>query len=148
MDPGDHVAAWAYEGNRLPAIGAGANVAPPVVAFNRAKADAGYSVASRDGSELYVFDGQGRQVKTLDGLTSTLKYALAYDANGFVSSVTDRNGLAVRSPPAAHPTNAPNGEADGVVVSANGSSTTATAAHFWPFIVLSTAEAKNAGIMV
>jgi RHS repeat-associated protein len=55
--------------------------------------DAGYSVASRDGSEIYVFDGQGRQVTTLDALTSTSKYAFVYDSHGFVSSVTDQNGL-------------------------------------------------------
>jgi hypothetical protein len=48
----------------------------------------------------------------------------------------------------ADPANAPNGEADGVIVSANGTATTATAAHFWPFIVLTPAEAADAGIMM
>jgi hypothetical protein len=46
----------------------------------------------------------------------------------------------------ADPSTSPNLEADGVVVSANGDMTTATAAHFWPFIVVSTAQADDAGI--
>jgi hypothetical protein len=46
----------------------------------------------------------------------------------------------------ADPGTAPNGEANGVIVSANGDPTTATQAHFWPFVVLTTAEAKDAGV--
>jgi hypothetical protein len=40
----------------------------------------------------------------------------------------------------ADPGSTTNGEADGVIVSANGTQTTATAAHFWPFVVLTPAE--------
>ena len=43
----------------------------------------------------------------------------------------------------ADPTNTSNGEADGVIVSSN---STSTAAHFWPFVVVTTADAKDAGI--
>jgi hypothetical protein len=46
----------------------------------------------------------------------------------------------------ADPLNAPWGEADGVIVSANGNAQTATAAHWWPFIVLTPAEAADAGV--
>jgi hypothetical protein len=46
----------------------------------------------------------------------------------------------------ADPANTAGGEADAVLVSANGPSNTATAAHFWPFVVLTTAEAKDAGV--
>ena len=38
------------------------------------------------------------------------------------------------------------GEADAVLVSANGTEQTATAAHFWPFIVLTPAEAAAYGV--
>ena len=46
----------------------------------------------------------------------------------------------------ADPAKAPFGEADGVLVSANGTAKTATAAHFWPFIVLTPGEAADLGI--
>jgi hypothetical protein len=46
----------------------------------------------------------------------------------------------------ADPGGTMNGEADGVIVSANGDPTTATQARFWPFIVLTTAEAQDAGV--
>jgi hypothetical protein len=46
----------------------------------------------------------------------------------------------------ADPGNTPGGEADAVLVSANGPPNTATAAHFWPFVVLTTAEAQDAGV--
>jgi hypothetical protein len=48
----------------------------------------------------------------------------------------------------ADPAAAPYREADGVIVSANGTTGTPTAAHFWPFIVISTAESQDAGIMM
>jgi hypothetical protein len=48
----------------------------------------------------------------------------------------------------ADPAKAPHGEADGVIVSANGNAMTATAAHFWPFIVLTPAEAADAGVQM
>jgi hypothetical protein len=38
------------------------------------------------------------------------------------------------------------GEADGVIVSANGNEQTATAAHWWPFAVVTTAAAADAGV--
>jgi hypothetical protein len=46
----------------------------------------------------------------------------------------------------ADPGSTTNGEADGVIVSANGGPTTATQARFWPFVVLTTAEARDAGV--
>jgi hypothetical protein len=46
----------------------------------------------------------------------------------------------------ADPATAPYGEADAVLVSAIGNGQTATAAHFWPFIVLTTAQAADAGV--
>lgn len=46
----------------------------------------------------------------------------------------------------ADPGNTVNGEADAVMVSANGNQQTATAAHWWPFIVLTPAEATAGGV--
>jgi hypothetical protein len=43
----------------------------------------------------------------------------------------------------ADPGSTPNGEADGVLVSANGTQTTATKVHFWPFVVLTPAECQQ-----
>jgi hypothetical protein len=43
-------------------------------------------------------------------------------------------------------TSSQTGEADAVLVSANGTEQTATAAHFWPFIVLTPAEATQYGV--
>jgi RHS repeat-associated protein len=49
-------------------------------------------VASQDGSELYVFSGAGRHVRTLDAQTAATKYAFGYDVTGLLSSVTDGSG--------------------------------------------------------
>jgi hypothetical protein len=46
----------------------------------------------------------------------------------------------------ADPVNAQNGEGDAVLVSANGTSATATAAHFWPFVVMTSAQASKWGV--
>jgi RHS repeat-associated protein len=55
--------------------------------------EAGYVVPSQDGSEVYTFDTNGRHVTTSDGLTAATKYQFQYDSNGYVSAITDRNGL-------------------------------------------------------
>ncbi|MFI5298361.1 MAG: hypothetical protein ACHREM_09705 [Polyangiales bacterium] len=46
----------------------------------------------------------------------------------------------------ADPAGSSKGEADGVLVSANGGAAPVTQAHFWPFIVLTPAAATDAGI--
>jgi RHS repeat-associated protein len=48
-------------------------------------------VASEDGSELYVFSGDGRHLETRDGLTNATQLAFAYDSAGRLASVTDAN---------------------------------------------------------
>ncbi len=53
----------------------------------------GISIASEDGSEVYVFDQYGRHLKTLDALTGIPIYTFTYDSLGLLSSVFDRNGL-------------------------------------------------------
>ncbi len=51
------------------------------------------SLASADGSEVYLFDAAGRHVETRDGLTGTVTMQLGYDAAGRLSTLTDRHGL-------------------------------------------------------
>jgi RHS repeat-associated protein len=52
------------------------------------------AVPSRGGSELYVFDRQGRHRETRDALTGVTLLAFSYDAHGRIITVTDRDGLA------------------------------------------------------
>src|SRR5205823_3617877 len=42
----------------------------------------GASVASEDGREVYVFDGHGRHVRTVDAFTGGIRYQFAYDGAG------------------------------------------------------------------
>lgn len=53
-------------------------------------------VASADGREVYVFDGQGRHLETVDAQTQVALYSFAYDDAGRLISVTDRDGLVTR----------------------------------------------------
>ena len=50
------------------------------------------NIASADGSEVYVFDGTGRHLETLDALTKATLIQFAYDAQGRLVSATDVNG--------------------------------------------------------
>ncbi len=47
---------------------------------------------STDGAVLYIFDKNGRHLKTLDALTGALRYQFGYDAEGYLVSVTDADG--------------------------------------------------------
>jgi RHS repeat-associated protein len=49
-------------------------------------------IPSEDGSELYVFNSNGRHLKTLDTLTGALRYQFNYDADGYLTSITDGDG--------------------------------------------------------
>lgn len=46
-------------------------------------------LASDDGSELFVFDKQGRHLQTLNALTGVVKYGFGYDPEGRLLTVTD-----------------------------------------------------------
>ncbi|MFH1469803.1 MAG: MopE-related protein [Pseudomonadota bacterium] len=50
-------------------------------------------VASEDGREVYHFDSSGLHLETLDLLTGAVLYSFTYDEDGYLASVTDRNGL-------------------------------------------------------
>jgi RHS repeat-associated protein len=49
-------------------------------------------VASEDGSEIYEFDGAGRHLRTLDGLTGRPIFTFAYSTGGLLLRVTDGDG--------------------------------------------------------
>jgi RHS repeat-associated protein len=51
------------------------------------------SIASEDGSEVYVFDQNGKHMETLDALTGTPIYTFTYDGLGFLTSIMDRDSL-------------------------------------------------------
>ena len=44
-------------------------------------------ITSDDGTELYVFDGLGRHLQTLDGATGAVLYRFVYDAAGRLTEV-------------------------------------------------------------
>lgn len=49
-------------------------------------------VASRDGSELYVFNRNGLHLRTVDTLTGTTRWRFTYDAQNLVTAVQDAHG--------------------------------------------------------
>ena len=51
-----------------------------------------YLIPAEDGSEVYVFDLNGRHLLTRFGLTGATKFAFAYDTQGRISTVTDPYG--------------------------------------------------------
>ena len=53
-------------------------------------------IASEDASELYLFNADGRHLRTLDALLGHTIYEFAYDVAGLLSTITDGDGNAVR----------------------------------------------------
>src|SRR5207302_7947047 len=63
-------------------------VAPPLAGFSVSD----ILLPSEDGRELYVFNATGRHLKTLDALTSAVRYQFNYDPAGYLTSVADGSG--------------------------------------------------------
>ncbi len=56
-------------------------------------ADGGaFFIASKNGTRLYEFDPAGRHLRTLNSLTGTVVYQFTYNANGYLTHVTDGDG--------------------------------------------------------
>ncbi len=55
-----------------------------------------FYVPSDDGKQVYVFDVYGRHLRTHHALTGAALYRFAYDANGFLSTITDGRGNVTR----------------------------------------------------
>ena len=53
-------------------------------------------LTSEDGAELYVFDGVGRHLKTLDALTGATLYRFVYDAAWRLTEVHDGSGAVTK----------------------------------------------------
>jgi RHS repeat-associated protein len=51
-----------------------------------------FSIASEDGTRLFVFDADGRHVKTNSTLTKATLYSFDYDTAGRLAAITDGNG--------------------------------------------------------
>jgi RHS repeat-associated protein len=49
-------------------------------------------ISSEDGSEIYIFNSNGRHLRTLDALTGAMRYRFAYDTAGRLINVTDGDG--------------------------------------------------------
>ena len=64
-------------------------VAPPLPGYY---AGAQVNISSEDGSEVYVFDGNGRHLKTVEPLLGAVRYQFGYDGSGRVTTVTDGDG--------------------------------------------------------
>jgi len=49
-------------------------------------------VPSPDASEIYEFDGSGRHLRTMDGLTGVTTLTFQYDSKGRLANITDLDG--------------------------------------------------------
>ena len=52
-------------------------------------------VPNDSGSEIYVFDGKGRHLRTLDGLTLSEQLRFTYDEHGYLTRVEDPDANAL-----------------------------------------------------
>ena len=50
-------------------------------------------IPAEDASEVYVFDARGNHLHTLNGLTGSINWSFAYNANNLVTDLRDANGL-------------------------------------------------------
>jgi RHS repeat-associated protein len=87
--------------------------------------DAGSTVASEDGSEVFVFDDRGRHISTRNALTGGTKYTFSHDGNGQLSAITDANNLVTQIERDAESGQAtaivaPNGQRTSLTVNADG----------------------------
>ena len=51
--------------------------------------DADFSLPSEDGTEVYMFDRDGRHLRTVEALTGAVKWTFGYDGAGRLTTVTD-----------------------------------------------------------
>ncbi|MHB1273346.1 MAG: RHS repeat-associated core domain-containing protein [Rhodanobacter sp.] len=77
-------------------------------------------VASRSGRQMYVFDGGGQHIETLDAVTGNSIHTFQYDTSGLLSSLTDAEGriTTIKRDAQGHPTTivAPDGQTTGLSV--------------------------------
>ncbi len=82
------------------------------------------AIASEDGTELFLFTGGGRHLRTLHALTGSLRYQFAYDTTGRLASITDGDGnvTSIERDASGRPTAivAPGGQRTGMAVDTAG----------------------------
>jgi RHS repeat-associated protein len=66
-------------------------VARPMPGLGRAE----LAIPSDGGGQLFIFGATGRHLRTVNALTGDLQLAFGYDANGYLTSVTDIYGSAL-----------------------------------------------------
>ena len=54
--------------------------------------DAEFTLPSQDGTEVYLFDRDGRHLRTVEALTGVVRWSFGYDGAGRLLSVTDGDG--------------------------------------------------------
>lgn len=62
----------------------------------RVQAGSEIRIPSEDGTVLYVFDGKGRHLRTLDSFTGAVHYRFAYDNAGGLTRIEDGSGNSTR----------------------------------------------------
>jgi RHS repeat-associated protein len=67
-------------------------VAPPLPGVSATD----FVIAAEDGSEAFVFDKDGRHLRTHDTLTEAIRYQFSYDTTGRLSNVFDGDGNETR----------------------------------------------------
>jgi RHS repeat-associated protein/uncharacterized repeat protein (TIGR01451 family) len=90
LDPDDNVLSFQYDPLTLKAHISKIGSALPGVSAGQA------TVASSDGSQLFVFASSGRHIRTLDAHSGTIIYEFAYSTAGLLTSVTDVDGNVTR----------------------------------------------------
>jgi RHS repeat-associated protein len=83
-----------------------------------------FLVPSSDGSQVFVFNHDGKQLRTLDALTGALRYQFTYDSTGRLTAVTDGDGnvTTIQRDAAGNPTAivAPFGQTTTLALDGNG----------------------------
>jgi RHS repeat-associated protein len=89
-----------------------------------------FFVPSQDGSQVFLFNHDGRHLKTLDALTGALRFQFGYDTAGHLVTVTDGDGnvTTIQRDAAGNPTAivAPFGQTTTLTLDANGNLATIT----------------------
>jgi hypothetical protein len=93
----------------------------------------------------WTLTAQDWSLATATYLSFSIAGATDTDAGPAVS-VNDGSRVKVTLTLTQDPGNLPTGEADGAIVSLAGDPAQPTAAHYWPFVVMSPADARDAGL--
>jgi len=83
-----------------------------------------FALAAKDGSEVYVFNPNGKHLRTVNPLTNSVIYSFGYDSTGQLSTVTDANNnvTTIQRDASGNPTAivGPYGQSNTLTLDANG----------------------------